>query len=138
MQDDQLLAGSLSENIAGFDPDACQNQIEEAATIARIHGAIMRMPMGYHTPVAELGAGLSGGQRQRTLLARALYRKPRILALDEATSHLDFHSEQHIVQSLHEMKMTRITIAHRRETVAFAQRIVCLEKGQIVEDIRVT
>jgi len=137
MQDDQLLAGSLSENIAGFDPDACQSQIEEAAIIARIHGAIMRMPMGYQTPVAELGAGLSGGQKQRALLARALYRKPRILALDEATSHLDFHSEQHIVQSLHQMKMTRVTIAHRRETIAFAKRIVCLEKGQIVEDVRV-
>jgi ATP-binding cassette subfamily B protein RaxB len=137
MQEDQLFAGSLGENIAGFDSDARQSQVEEAAILARIHNAIVNMPMGYQTPVAELGVGLSGGQRQRTLLARALYRKPRILALDEATSHLDLHSEQHIVQSLHQMEMTRITIAHRRETIAFAKRIICLEKGRIVEDIRV-
>ncbi|MCY1383871.1 Toxin RTX-I translocation ATP-binding protein [compost metagenome] len=81
-------------------------------------------------------SGLSGGQKQRVLLARALYRQPRILALDEATSHLDLHSEQHVVQALHQLLVTRITIAHRRETIAFAKRLICLDKGQIVEDVR--
>ncbi|WP_218583754.1 peptidase domain-containing ABC transporter [Pseudomonas akapageensis] len=136
MQEDQLLAGSLSENIACFDPEANQDRVEEAARQANIHKAIVRMPMGYQTLVAEMGSGLSGGQKQRVLLARALYRQPKILALDEATSHLDIHSEQHVVQALHQMAVTRIAIAHRRETVALAKRLICLEKGAIVEDVR--
>lgn len=136
MQEDQLLAGSLAENIAAFDPSADQQRVEEAARKAHIHEAIIRMPMGYQTVVAEMGSGLSGGQKQRLLLARALYKQPRILALDEATSHLDLHSEQHVVQAVHQMPLTRITIAHRRETIAFARRLICLEKGDVVEDVR--
>ncbi|WP_028628522.1 peptidase domain-containing ABC transporter [Metapseudomonas resinovorans] len=136
MQEDQLFAGSLAENIASFDPDASQERIEEAARQAHIHKAIAKMPMGYQTLMAEMGSGLSGGQRQRVLLARALYKQPRILAMDEATSHLDLHSEKHVVTSLHQMAVTRITIAHRRETIAFAKRLVCLERGCIVEDVR--
>ncbi|MFA5630672.1 MAG: peptidase domain-containing ABC transporter [Porticoccaceae bacterium] len=136
MQEDQLLAGSLAENIACFDPQAHQERIEEAARQAHIHKAIIRMPMGYQTLVAEMGSGLSGGQRQRILLARALYKQPKILALDEATSHLDLHSEQHVIQALGQLPGTRITIAHRRETVALARRLVCLDKGAIVEDVR--
>ncbi|OLU31595.1 peptidase domain-containing ABC transporter [Pseudomonas sp. PA27(2017)] len=136
MQEDQLLAGSLAENIAAFDPSADQQRVEEAARKAHIHEAIIRMPMGYQTLVAEMGSGLSGGQKQRLLLARALYKQPRILALDEATSHLDLHSEQHVVQAVHQMSVTRITIAHRRETIAFARRLICLEKGDVVEDVR--
>ncbi|MCY1268880.1 Toxin RTX-I translocation ATP-binding protein [compost metagenome] len=136
MQEDQLLAGSLAENIACFDPHASQERVEEAARQAHIHKAISRMPMGYQTLVAEMGSGLSGGQRQRVLLARALYKQPRILALDEATSHLDLHSEQHVVQAMHRLPMTRIIIAHRRETIALAKRLVCLDKGMVVEDVR--
>lgn len=136
MQEDQLLAGSLAENIASFDPEANQERVEESARLAHIHKAISQMPMGYQTLVAEMGSGLSGGQKQRIMLARALYKRPRILAMDEATSHLDMHSEQHIVSSLHRMTVTRVTIAHRRETIAFARRIVCLERGSIVEDVR--
>ncbi|WP_313054765.1 peptidase domain-containing ABC transporter [Pseudomonas lopnurensis] len=136
MQEDQLLAGSLAENIASFDPESDQERIEEAARQANIHKAIANMPMGYQTLVAEMGSGLSGGQKQRVLLARALYKRPRILALDEATSHLDLHSEQHVVQALQRMPMTRITIAHRRETIAFARRLICLDKGAVVEDVR--
>ncbi|WP_397378973.1 peptidase domain-containing ABC transporter [Pseudomonas sp.] len=136
MQEDQLLAGSLAENIACFDPQACQVRVEDAARKAHIHKAIGRMPMGYQTLVAEMGSGLSGGQRQRVLLARALYKQPKILALDEATSNLDLHSEQHVVGAMHHLPMTRITIAHRRETIAFAKRLICLDKGSIVEDVR--
>lgn len=136
MQEDQLLAGSLAENIACFDPQVSQERVEQAARQAHIHKAIDRMPMGYQTLVAEMGSGLSGGQKQRVLLARALYKQPKILALDEATSHLDLHSEHHVVQALQQSSATRISIAHRRETIAFAKRLVCLDKGVIVEDVR--
>lgn len=136
MQDDQLLTGSLSENIACFDPEANQERIEQAACQANIHQTILNMPMGYQSLMAEMGSGLSGGQKQRVLLARALYKQPKILALDEATSHLDLHSEQHVVQALHQMPMTRITIAHRRETIAFAKRLIVLNKGVVMEDVR--
>ncbi|WP_223456111.1 peptidase domain-containing ABC transporter [Pseudomonas sp. GL-RE-19] len=136
MQEDQLLAGSLAENIACFDPHFCQERVKEAAQIADIHKTITNMPMGYQTRVTDMGAGLSGGQKQRIFLARALYRKPKILVLDEATSNLDLHSEQHVIKALGEMPMTRVIIAHRRETIAFAKRLVCLDKGVVVEDVR--
>ncbi|MFT3760106.1 peptidase domain-containing ABC transporter [Thauera sp.] len=137
MQEDRLLAGTLAENIACFDPEANRERIEEAARKAHIHHAIMKMPMGYETLVAELGSGLSGGQKQRLLLARLLYRMPSIIALDEATSHLDLHSEQHVVRALQQVKATRITIAHRPETVTLADRIVRLDGGVVVEDVRI-
>lgn len=136
MQDDQLMAGSLAENIACFEPGATQECIEEAAQRANIHKAIINMPMGYQTLIAEMGSGLSGGQKQRLLLARALYKQPVILALDEATSHLDLHGEQHIVSNLQSLSITRVVIAHRRETVAMVSRIIHLEDGQVTEDIR--
>lgn len=136
MQDDQLMAGSLAENIACFEAGATQERIETAAQQANIHKAIINMPMGYQTLVAEMGSGLSGGQKQRLLLARALYKQPSILALDEATSHLDLHGEQHVVSNLKSLSMTRVVIAHRRETVAMVSRIIHLEQGKITEDIR--
>lgn len=136
MQEDQLLAGSLAENIACFDPDFCLDRVTEVARLADIHRTISDMPMGYQTLVSEMGSGLSGGQKQRIFLARALYRNPKILVLDEATSHLDLHSEQHIVRTLCEMPMTRVIIAHRRETIAFAKRLICLNNGIIMEDVR--
>lgn len=136
MQDDQLMAGSLAENIACFEPGATQECIEEAAQRANIHKAIINMPMGYQTLIAEMGSGLSGGQKQRLLLARALYKQPVILALDEATSHLDLHGEQHVVSNLQSLSITRVVIAHRRETVAMVSRIIHLEDGRVTEDIR--
>ncbi|MBY6033142.1 peptidase domain-containing ABC transporter [Marinobacter daepoensis] len=136
MQDDQLMAGSLAENISCFNPVADQEDIEIAAHRANIHKAIINMPMGYQTLVAEMGAGLSGGQKQRILLARALYKQPRILALDEATSHLDLHGEEHVVRNLQSLPMTRVVVAHRRETVAMVHRIIHLDKGAVIEDVR--
>lgn len=136
MQDDLLLSGSLAKNIASFDPEMNPERPEEAARLAHIHRAILRMPMGYQTLMSESGGGLSGGQKQRIQLARALYKQPRILALDEATSHLDLHSEHHIVQTLNHMQVTRITITHRRETIACARRLICLDQGRIEEDVR--
>ncbi|MEE1923775.1 peptidase domain-containing ABC transporter [Pseudomonas sp. 148P] len=134
MQEDQLMAGSLAENICCFDPTAELSQIEHSARLANIHKAISRMPMGYQTMVSEMGSGLSGGQRQRLMLARALFKKPHILALDEATSNLDLHSEQHVIEALKEMNMTRIIIAHRKETLSFVDRVVTIANGEIVAD----
>lgn len=135
MQEDVLLTGSIEENIAFFDPQPDRARIESAARLARIEADIVRMPMGYRTLLGDLGAGLSGGQRQRILLARALYKQPRILALDEATSHLDDDNERAIAAALMELRVTRLVIAHRAETIASAQRRAVLRDRTIV-DIR--
>jgi ATP-binding cassette subfamily B protein RaxB len=87
----------------------------------------MRMPMGYLTPVGDMGSTLSGGQRQRICLARALYAEPRILFLDEATSHLDAFTEHRIHEGLRELDVTCIIVAHRRETLSIADRVIRLE-----------
>ncbi|KES16244.1 ABC-type bacteriocin/lantibiotic exporter, partial [Gilliamella apicola SCGC AB-598-B02] len=89
-----------------------------------IHNEIMSMPMGYETLVSELGNSLSGGQKQRLLIARALYRKPCLLFLDEATSHLDEDNEFTINKAISSLKITRIIIAHRKSTIESADRIV--------------
>jgi ATP-binding cassette subfamily B protein RaxB len=122
MQEDALLTGSISDNIAFFDISPNLQRIEACAQLAEIHKDIARMPMGYHTLIGELGSGLSGGQKQRLLLARALYAQPSVLALDEATSHLDMHNESAVSNTLSQLKLTRIVIAHRAETIARADR----------------
>lgn len=134
MQDDALLSGSLSDNISFFDPEPDQPLVEACARMAQLHDDIVRMPMGYLTLVGDLGSGLSGGQKQRLLLARALYRRPRVLALDEATSHLDVTAERAVAQALSQLRVTRLVIAHRPETIAGAQRVVQLRDG-VVQDV---
>lgn len=131
MQDDILFAGSLAENISFFDIDMDISWIIQCARMAAIDNDIQAMPMGYHTLVGDMGTVLSGGQKQRVLLARALYKKPRILLLDEATSHLDVRCEQQVNDAIRSLKITRIIIAHRPETVASADRVLTLESGQI-------
>ena len=126
LQEDALLAGSIAENICFFDTAADTDRMEAAAKIAAIHDEIQRMPMGYQTLVGDMGTSLSGGQKQRVLLARALYRRPRLLFLDEATSHLDIFNEHRIVKALGAMKITRIVVAHRRETIDGAGRVIAL------------
>lgn len=133
MQDDQLLSGSLSDNISFFDPKLDQIQVERCAKLAAIHDDIMKMPMGYHSLVGDMGTSLSGGQKQRLLLARALYKKPSILFLDEATSHLDTKLESLVNGAVKKLNITRIIIAHRPETIASADRIARLKGGTIKE-----
>lgn len=133
-QDDVLFAGSISENISFFDHDVKQSWIEECAKMASIHDEIMAMPMGYQTLVGDMGNILSGGQKQRVLLARALYRKPKILFLDEATSHLDIIKEKEINDMIKSLNITRIIIAHRPETIASVDRIISLHNGRITSD----
>lgn len=132
MQDDQLFAGSVGDNISFFDPTPLQDRIESSAELAAIHNEILAMPMGYNTLVGDIGSGLSGGQKQRILLARALYK---MLCLDEATSHLDVWNEQLVNAAIKRVQLTRIIVAHRPETIAMAQRVVVLERGQIVRDL---
>lgn len=136
MQDDQLFAGSVAENIAfgedGFDSE----RIEAAARLAAVHDEIAAMPMGYHSLIGDMGTTLSGGQKQRVILARALYRMPRILFLDEATSHLDVERERLVNEAVRELKLTKVIIAHRPETIASADRILVMQGGRIVEEHR--
>ncbi len=135
MQDDTLFAGSIADNIAFFDPEATAVRIEAAARLAGIHDDIAAMPMGYHSLVGDMGSSLSGGQRQRVLLARALYRRPRILLLDEATSHLDVACERAVNAAIARLRITRIVIAHRPETIASAERVIELRDLPITEGI---
>lgn len=133
MQDDCLFSGTVADNISFFDPGATQVDIERAANLAQLHDDIASMPMGYHTLVGDMGSTLSGGQQQRLHLARALYRKPRILILDEATSHLDLFTESTIQSSLRELNMTTVLIAHRPETTANASRVLLLGENGVSE-----
>lgn len=132
MQDDHLFAGSIGDNVTFFDegPSATLENVVAACVMAGVHDDIVRMPMGYETLVGDMGSSLSGGQKQRIILARALYRKPSILILDEATSHLDTTTESYINRIIGGMSMTRITIAHRPETIASAERVIDLQSTQ--------
>lgn len=133
MQDDVLFSGTIEENISFFDTQSREDHIETCAKLAAIHEEIMAMPMRYNTLIGDIGTGLSGGQKQRLLLARALYKNPRILVLDEATSHLDQHNERRVAESLRQLKLSRIVIAHRQETIAMADRVLDLVGGHLTE-----
>jgi ATP-binding cassette subfamily B protein RaxB len=126
MQDDALFAGSIADNICFFDTQPDVARIEACARQAALHDDIAAMPMRYETPVGDMGTTLSGGQKQRLLLARALYRQPRILFLDEATSHLDVAREHSVNEAVRALKLTRIIVAHRPETIASADRVIDL------------
>lgn len=136
MQDDQLFAGSIADNIAFFDPHFDQARIEAAARLAAVHDDIAAMPMGYHSLIGDMGSSLSGGQKQRVILARALYRRPKLLFLDEATSHLDVMRERLVNDAVRRLRLTKVIVAHRPETIASADRVLVMEAGRIVQDIR--
>jgi len=131
MQDDTLFAGSIAENICFFASDPDHDFIMDCAKRTCIHDEIIAMPMGYNTLIGELGTVLSGGQKQRVLLARALYKRPKMLFLDEATCHLDVDREHEVVAQIRALKITRIFIAHRPETIRSADRVLHLMGGKL-------
>jgi ATP-binding cassette, subfamily B, bacterial CvaB/MchF/RaxB len=134
LQEDILLQGSLAENIAGFDTEIDMERVREVAGIASIAADIEAMPMGYETLVGDMGSTLSGGQKQRVVLARAIYKRPRVLLLDEATSHLDMKNETAILDAVESLNMTRIVVAHRKETIEKANRVYRMTGGLLMEE----
>lgn len=138
MQDDTLFAGSIADNIAFFDPMIDMQRVHQCAQLAAIATEIAAMPMAFNTLIGDIGTGLSGGQKQRILLARSLYKQPKILVLDEATSHLDVCNEQAVNQAIQKIPLTRIIVAHRPETIQMAERIIVLHNGKVAQDVTKT
>ncbi|MBL4854519.1 MAG: peptidase domain-containing ABC transporter [Robiginitomaculum sp.] len=122
-QDDQLLSGTIADNIAFFDPDLDMKKVQIAAMAAQVHNDIVAKPMQYLSLVGDMGSTLSGGQRQRVLLARALYRQPKILMLDEGTANLDPETENQIADLIAQMPITRIIVAHRPALIERADKV---------------
>ena len=137
MQDDLLFAGSVAENIAFFDTHVDMERVVECARLASVHEDVSAMPMQYNTLVGDMGCVFSGGQKQRILLARALYRQPGILFLDEATSHLDVNRERSVNEAVRALNLTRVIVAHRSETIASADRVIKLGGGRVVSEMTV-
>jgi ATP-binding cassette subfamily B protein RaxB len=131
MQDDQLLSGTIRDNITFFAEQPDESLMLECAKLAAIDQDIQQMAMGYNSLIGDMGSALSGGQKQRLLLARALYRQPKIIFLDEATSHLDIKTEFSVSEAIKGLKITRVVIAHRPETIASADRIIRLGESAV-------
>lgn len=129
LQDDDLFSGSIADNICFFDHNPDQAWIESCAKMAAVDDDIRAMLMGYNTSIGDMGSVLSGGQKQRILLARALYKRPRILLLDEATSHLDIEKEREVNLAVGNLNMTRIIVAHRPDTIAAADRVIQMKRS---------
>ncbi len=127
MQEDQLFAGNIYENVSFFATAIDIQQVIHCCKLAGIHQEIRQMPMQYDTLIAEMGTSLSGGQKQRILLARALYKQPELLFLDEASSHLDLAKEAEINANLRASKIMRIIAAHRPETIRSADSVINLQ-----------
>ncbi len=127
MQDDILFQGSVADNISFFDAPIDMARVARAARQANVAADIEAMPMQYHSMLAEAAADISGGQKQRLFIARALYHAPRVLFLDEATSHLDAASEALVSRGVEALDMTRVLVAHRKETIAIADRVLALD-----------
>jgi len=136
LQETTLFSGSVRDNIAFGKPDASQQEIESAAKAAQAHDFIMSFPDGYNTHVGERGATLSGGQKQRVAIARALLLNPRILILDDSTSSVDLNTEAQLQNALEILMQgrTSFVIAQRISTVMNADKIIVLDRGEIVAE----
>lgn len=132
MQEDRLFRGAILDNITFFAQNSDLAWAQHCAALAQLHEDIIALPMGYQTLIGEMGNSLSGGQKQRLLLARALYKRPRLLILDEATSHLDVTNEILIGNTLRSLGLTILLIAHRPETIASADRVITLDSGKLI------
>lgn len=135
LQDSFLFGGTVAENIALGDPEPDMQAVMEASRLAGAHEFIINLSLGYQTPIGEKGVGISGGQRQRVCIARALYRKPKILLFDEATSALDNETERRIQENMHKILRgrTSITIAHRLSTIIDSDLICYIQDGKVAE-----
>ncbi len=133
LQDDRLLAGTVADNVSFFDADLDMAKVEDCLAKACVLDDIMKMPMGTMTLVGDLGSTLSGGQQQRVLLARALYREPTILFLDEGTANLDPETEARVSETLRGLSCTRIFVAHREAAIAGADRTLLVAGGTVTE-----
>ncbi|MGE6469552.1 peptidase domain-containing ABC transporter [Serratia proteamaculans] len=131
LQEDQLFRGSIVDNLTFFSSRVDKQKLSECARLAQLEQDIDKLPMGYQTLIGEMGGTLSAGQKQRLLLARALYKQPRLLILDEATSHLDIKNEMLIGRTLRQLGLPILLIAHRPETIATADRVIELVAGRI-------
>jgi subfamily B ATP-binding cassette protein HlyB/CyaB len=136
LQENILFNRSIRDNIALAEPGMAHDRVIAAATLAGAHDFILELPEGYDTIVGERGSSLSGGQRQRIAIARALLTEPRVMIFDEATSALDYESEQIFQRNLAQISVGRtvIIVAHRLSTVRFADRILTLDHGRLIED----
>jgi ATP-binding cassette subfamily B protein RaxB len=132
MQEDFLFSGSIFDNISMFDSEADEQRVVQAARQAMIHDDIAMMPMGYQSLVGGMGTNLSGGQKQRVLLARALYKQPRILFLDEYTSMLDYETEIKVQDSLASLPIARFVITHRRKNLLPGDRVYVVWEGGLM------
>ncbi|MEM7005900.1 MAG: peptidase domain-containing ABC transporter [Pseudomonadota bacterium] len=132
-QTDQLLSGSIADNIAFFDPDLDMELVKQAAVAAQVHDDIQMMPMQYMSLVGDMGSILSGGQRQRVLLARALYRRPKVLFLDEGTANLDPSTEAQIAELIASLPITRIVVAHRPALIEKANDVYEVSNGSLTQ-----
>ena len=135
MQDGVIFSESIARNIAVDDEDIDIKRLEKSASIANIHDYVMGLPLKYNTKIGRDGIGLSQGQKQRILIARAVYKDPDFIFLDEATNALDAQNEKAIVENLDEFYKGRtvIVVAHRLSTVKNADQIIVLDNGKVVE-----
>ena len=135
MQDGYIFSESIARNIAACSDEIDLERLQNAVTIANIKEHIERLPLKYNTVIGQEGQGLSQGQKQRILIARAVYRNPQFIFLDEATNALDANNERMIIENLNAFYQGRtvVVVAHRLSTVKNADQIVVLDKGEIIE-----